>query len=79
MKNEKGYTLVELLIAIVLLCVIVPAIGVSVYGLVLAFKASIILGIIVLALEPSPFVIGLCALFGKNVAEALQNWIHFPV
>lgn len=79
MRNEKGFTVVELVVAIFLCSIIIPGIGISIYGAVLAFKASIILGVIVLIVEPSPFVIGLCAIFGKDVAGAIQNWINFPI
>ena len=56
--NNKGFTLVELVIFIFAICIILPLIvavvGFSVYGLVLCFKASIILGILALIVEPSP-------------------------
>ena len=65
------------IIAIVTL--VISALCISAYGLYLAFSASIVLGIIVLLVEPSPFIIGLYMLFGKDVASAIQNWIHFPI
>jgi hypothetical protein len=71
----KGFTTIELIFAVL----IIGIVGVSVYGLVLAFKASIILGIIALIVEPSPLVFGMAALYGTNVPEAIQNWINFPV
>ncbi len=55
------------------------AIGISVYGAVLAFKASIILGIITLVIEPAPFVFGIVAIFGTNIPDIIQNWINFPI
>lgn len=52
----------------------------SVYGLILAFKASIILGIIAFVLEPSPLVIGVVAYFGgMNVAPKIAAWLHLPI
>lgn len=36
----------------------------AVYGLILAFKASIILGLLALIIEPSPTVIGWIAIIG---------------
>ena len=43
--------------------------GVAIYGLVLAFSASFILGVIVLFVEPSPLLIGLVMIFfHKNLA-----------
>lgn len=48
----------------------------TVYGLWLAFSASIILGIIVLLVEPSPAIIGLVMLFfGKNLAQMLIDFL----
>lgn len=51
----------------------------GVYGIFLAFKASIILGIIVLIVQPSPTVLGWVALFGRSdVCERLAAWLHLP-
>ncbi|MCK5600350.1 hypothetical protein KAR91_00670 [Candidatus Pacearchaeota archaeon] len=52
--------------------------GCTIYGLVLCFQASIILGLIVLILEPGPFIFGLLGIFGFDLAMAIQNVIHFP-
>ena len=79
LKNEKGFTIIELVVVLAILSVGVIAIGTSIYGLYLAFSASIILGIIALVIEPSPFVFGVCMIFGKNVPEAIQNWANFPI
>jgi hypothetical protein len=44
----------------------------TIHGLYLAFSASIVLGIIVLFLEPTPLIISLCYLFGGvNLAEEI--------
>lgn len=49
---------------------------VMVYGLWLAFSASIVLGIVVLLVEPSPLVIGLVMLlFHKNLAQMLIDFL----
>lgn len=49
----------------------------TIYGLYLAFSASIILGIIVLIVEPSPLVIGLVMLFfHKNLAQMLLDFLN---
>ena len=76
------FTLVEklgvvgIIMALLFFCFIV---GISIYGLYLAFNASIILGIIALVVEPSPFVFGICGLFGTNIPMIIQQWINFPV
>lgn len=50
--------------------------AVSIYGLVLAFKASIILGLIALIVEPSPLALGLVALFGHpDIAHRIAAWL----
>ena len=55
---------------------IVFAIAMAVYGLYLAFSASILLGIIVFIVEPSPLVIGLVMLFfHKNLAQMLIDFL----
>lgn len=54
---------------------IIP-IGISIYGLILAFKASLVLGVLVLLLEPTPFIIGVIGLFGHpEVASQIAKWI----
>lgn len=66
-------------IFILFIAIIIGVIVVSVYGLVLAFKASIILGILALIIEPSPFVFGVVAMFGINIPKIIQAWIGFPI
>lgn len=49
----------------------------TLYGLFLAFSASVILGIIALLVEPSPFIIGLVmVLFQKNLAELIMAFLN---
>lgn len=51
--------------------------SVTVYGLYLAFSASILLGLVVLVVEPSPAIIGLVMLFfEKNLAQALIDYLN---
>lgn len=52
-----------------------------VVGLVLAFKASILLGFICLipALNVVALVSGISILFGVNIPEIIQTWINFPI
>lgn len=48
----------------------------TVYGLYLAFSASILLGIIVFIIEPSPLIIGLVMLFfDKNLAQMIVDFL----
>lgn len=50
-------------------------IGVSLYGLYLAFSASVLLGILALLIEPSPLIFGLFMLFANvNLAERIVAW-----
>ncbi len=47
----------------------------SVYGIVLAFKASIVLGLVVLVVEPTPFIIGAVYLLtGTDLAQRVVQW-----
>lgn len=49
--------------------------GTSIYGLYLAFSASIILGILVLLIEPLPLIIGLAKLLtGIDIAQKIVEW-----
>lgn len=50
--------------------------GAAVYGLYLAFSASILLGVLVLFVQPSPLIIGLVMLFfHKNLAQILIDFL----
>jgi hypothetical protein len=56
------------------------AIGLMIYGAVLAFKASIILGVLALIVEPSPFVIGIIGLCGHpELCAKIAAWIGLPI
>lgn len=60
-------------------CVIVGAIGMSIYGLILAFSASIVLGILTLFVEPAPFIFGAVMFFaGTNLPQKIMNWYNTP-
>lgn len=49
----------------------------TLYGLWLAFSASILLGIVVLLVEPSPLVIGLVMIFfHKNLAQMVIDFLN---
>lgn len=51
--------------------------GMTIYGLYLAFSASIILGIIVFIVEPSPLIIGLVMFFfQKDLAQMLVDFLN---
>jgi len=53
------------------------ALAMVVYGLYLAFSASIILGIIVFLVEPSPLIIGLVMFFmHKNIAQMIMDFLN---
>jgi len=48
----------------------------TVYGLYLAFSASIVLGIITFIVEPSPLIFGLVMFFfHKNLAQMLLDFL----
>lgn len=58
------------------LCLIFAPLALSIYGLVLAFKASIVLGVIAMLVEPSPFVLGILGVFGHpEVAQKIATWM----
>lgn len=75
--DNKGFTTVELVtvlvgLGIVLAVILLP----TVYGLYLAFKASIILGVLALIIEPSPAILGWLAIFGHaDVAARIAHWL----
>ncbi len=72
--NITTWTVYGLMTALVFLIV-----GALIYGLVLAFKASIILGMAVLIIEPSPVIIGLVALCGHpEFCAKFAAWLNLP-
>jgi len=53
------------------------AFGLTIYGIVLAFSASVILGILCIFLEPSPLVFGAAMFFfDKNLPELIMNYLN---
>jgi len=69
-----GLGLVGILLFIAL-CFLSVVAGIA--GLVLAFKASIVLGIISLFVEPAFVVYGLVYLFaGINLPAQIMAWVH---
>ena len=67
------------ILAIIILVVAISCLGLTVYGLYLAFSASIILGIIVLLLQPTPLILALVALISRpTVCEELAKWLNLP-
>lgn len=69
----------EILATVWIVFLIALALGplaLSFWGIYLAFKASVLLGIIVLIMEPSPFILGVCALFGHaDLAHRLASFL----
>lgn len=58
------------------LALIFLPLALTIYGVVLAFKASIVLGVLALLIEPSPFILGVLALFGHpDTAQKIANWL----
>lgn len=69
-----GFGLLGVLFAVFLWAGLLAA---TFYGLYLAFSASMILGIIVLLIEPSPLIIGLVMwFFDKNLAQILVDFLN---
>jgi hypothetical protein len=50
--------------------------GIVAYGLYLAFSASVLLGVLVLVLEPAPFVLGVVGVLGHpEIARQIATWL----
>lgn len=53
------------------------AFAMTIYGVYLAFSASVVLGIVVLLVEPSPLVIGaVMFVFHKDLAQMIMEFLH---
>lgn len=69
-----GFGLLGVLFAVFLW---VGILGATIYGLYLAFSASLLVGILALIIEPSPLIIGLVMLFfDKNLAQMLVDFLN---
>ena len=51
----------------------------AVTGIVTAFSASILLGILCLVVAPASLVLGVCVWFGNNWAPKVAEWLNLPV
>lgn len=61
---------------LILVSFVLSIIGLNLYGIYLAFSASILLGIVVLLLEPSGLILGLIAVSGHaDIAHKLASFI----
>lgn len=73
-KNTKGYTSVELMLGIAVLLFVAATGGISIYGLILAFSASVIIGFAFLFISPAAFVTGLIKIIaGIDLAQRLAE------
>lgn len=72
MRKLVGFGIFAVLINVV---ISLGAVCTAIYGLILAFKASVLLGIIVLLVEPSPFILGVAGLLGHP--DLAQRIAHF--
>lgn len=62
---------------LLIIAIVIFAISMTLYGLWLAFSASILLGIVVLFVEPSPFIIGVVMFFwDKDLAQMLIEFLN---
>jgi hypothetical protein len=47
-----------------------------VYGFVLVFKASLLLGLLIFLVDPIPLILGLLGIFGHpEVAQKIATWL----
>ena len=69
--NNLLITFTVIIIIIALACV-----GISIYGLVIAFTSHILTGVIALVIEPLPLIIGGAKLFFHiNIADMITHLI----
>ena len=63
----------------VIICLSLYSVYLSIIGIVISFKASIIIGMGSLVIEPLPFIFGVLYKWGdKNIPEQLQIWLNLP-
>ena len=75
-EDMSGTEVIGLILLVAYFAVIVGLLGLTLYGIYLGFCASIILGIIMIFLEPSGLVVGaVYVFFGKDLAAMLIQWL----
>ena len=74
-KATSVFSIFLALLAVFFLSVI----GLTVYGIVLAFQASLVLGVIMLLIHPAPMILGMVALCGyPEVVTQIATWLNLP-
>jgi hypothetical protein len=70
-------SLIKLVSALIVFSIALLILGGTFYGIYLGFSASVILGIIILFIEPLPLIFGLVQLFGHvNLAQKIVEWFN---
>ena len=76
-KKRNGFTVVELLVGLVALGVIVFCAGATIHGIILAFSASVLLGVAFLFLHPLPFITGVAYwIAGYNIPAEIMKLLN---
>jgi hypothetical protein len=61
------------------LLIVLAVILISAYGAMLSFSASIILGVVVLMVQPAPLILGLMGILGNTKAPyIIAAKLHLP-
>ena len=61
--------MIEILVIIIPILGLIFGIGLTIYGIYLAFKENVILGILVFLIQPLPLLFGILGLFKINLAK----------
>jgi hypothetical protein len=61
------------LAAVLIFLLTLAPFAISIYGAVLCFQASVVLGFIALVVEPAPLIFGIAGLLGHDLAEPLAR------
>lgn len=73
MKSEAIIAAIMGLAIFTIASIVLGVIGLSIYGLILAFSANIFLGLLILIIEPLPLVFGFAMFFlDVNLAEKIM-------
>jgi len=61
--------MIEILVIIIPILGLIFGIGLTIYGIYLAFKENVILGILVFLIQPLPLLFGILGLFTINLSK----------
>lgn len=75
---KMAFCVIALVWGLLVTCGLIAILVFTLIGLWAGFAASLLLGLIVLIVEPVPLILGICVTFGNNWAPAVAEFLKLP-